>query len=160
MGFEECQFWLSALGRRAASSLEVGWVRTGRTRLSLSVPRMQPGRASLNIGIVCDDVDKYRRPIMGWYEKVQDATVIDVERCRYLGGGLGLGVPVVSYAPRPMIMSVSLKSRETIVKGYEGLLEGRVSIYRPKGFAGRNASRTRVDSPVARAALGKQTAWV
>ena len=37
-----------------------------------------------------------------------DRVVIDVQMIAHLllGGGLGLGVPVVSYAPRPMIISV------------------------------------------------------
>jgi hypothetical protein len=44
-------------------------------------------------------------------------TCVDVSNGRifYFGGGLGLGVPVVSYAPRPMIMSVVVDSRVIII---------------------------------------------
>lgn len=47
---------------------------------------------------------------------------------RFLGGGLGFGVPVVSYAPRPMIMSVSVDSRVIIMERCEDCAAGGQNI--------------------------------
>ena len=98
--------------------------------------------------------------------KCCDRVVIDEQMRAHLlfGGGLGLGVPVVSYAPRPMIISVWEEVLVIIAKRCEELRGRRVSIYRPKGLVWRNASRTRVDSPGARAAkyrgwANRQPAW-
>ena len=78
---------------------------------------------------------------------------------------MGLGVPVVSYAPRPMIMSDSVDSRVIIVlKDVKDWTAGSQHIMSKGGSARRNASRTRVDSPVARAAMyrdwaNRQPGW-
>jgi len=47
-----------------------------------------------------------------------DRVIVDVRKHVHLlfGGGLGLGVPVVSYAPRPMIISLWEEVLVIIVK--------------------------------------------
>jgi hypothetical protein len=138
-----------------ASSLQVGWVRTGRTRRS---------RWFISHAASCADRSSAKRRQIVAIESVRtrkrcDKVVIDEQMRAHLlfGGGLGLGVPVVSYAPRPMIISVWEEVLVIIAERCEELRGRRVSIYRPKGLVWRNASRTRVDSPGARAA--KYRGW-
>ena len=52
------------------------------------------------------------------------------------GGGLGLGVPVVSYAPRPMIISLWEEVLVIIVKRCEELRDGWSAYNVPRGLYG------------------------
>ena len=97
-------FGFRQLVDKHASSLQVGWVRTGRTRRS---------RWFISHAASCADRSSAKRRQIVAIEsfrmrKCCDRVVIDEQMRAHLlfGGGLGLGVPVVSYAPRPMIISV------------------------------------------------------
>jgi hypothetical protein len=67
-----------------------------------------------------------------------DRVVVDVRSQTHLllGGGLGLGVPVVSYAPRPMIISVLEEVLVIIVESVKNCATDGSAYYVPRGLYG------------------------
>lgn len=72
------------------------------------------------------------------HAKCCDRVIVDVRKHVHLlfGGGLGLGVPVVSYAPRPMIISLWEEVLVIIVERCEELRDGGSAYNVPRGLYG------------------------
>lgn len=125
-----------SVGRQVhAGSLRVGWVRTGRTRRSRWFISRAASWAAGDALRCVDKLLRRERLACAYGDKV----IIDgrtIHAHLLLGGGLGLGVPVVSYAPRPMIISVWEEVLVIIVEDVKDCATGGSAYNVPRGLYG------------------------